>query len=119
MNRIIATVAAAFALSFAAIAPASASDTNTVTVTVIERVSYADLNLDQRNDARTMLRRINRTARSICGESMGNQSFSERYAVRACARETTMRAVGALDHPMLTAVFEGRPALTQMMLAQR
>ena len=108
--------AAAIALSFTAIAPAGA-DTNTITT--MQAISYADLDLNDRADARTMLRRINHAARDMCGDRMGNMSVSERYGVRACMREATREAVAELDHPMLTAVYERRPAPTTMMLAQR
>ena len=115
--KTIFTVAAAFALSFAAIAPASAMEAKT-TITTMQSVSYADLDLNDRADARIMLRRINHAARDLCGDRLGNVSISERYAVRACMRETTRNAVTELDHPMLTAVHEGR-STPAMMMAQR
>lgn len=109
--------AAAFAVSALAFTPASAAETDTITM-MHATISYADLDLNTEHDARTMLHRINRAARDVCRSDAGSSSIAARYNTRACMREAAMQTVMQLNHPMVSAMYEGRtpPA---MMLAQR
>ena len=109
--------AAAFALSALAFSPASAAETDTVTV-MHTTVSYADLDLNTQHDARTMLHRINRAARNVCRTDTDSSSIVARYNTRACTREATMQTVMQLNHPMVSAAYDGRSA-PAMMMAQR
>jgi UrcA family protein len=72
------------------------------------RVEYADLNLNSEAGAEVMLRRLNRAAASVCGDSYGRRPIEAREAVRACMSDAVERAVSALDHPTVTALYRGR-----------
>lgn len=96
-------LASAIALGFAAAAPASAANLDSA-----KRVTYAELDLDQRAGAEALLRRIERAANAMCGERGGAMPLAQRAAVRQCIRDRSDRAVARVDHAGLTALYYGR-----------
>ncbi len=103
MRRTIAAIFAAAAIcafaSPAAAAPAPASMT----------ITYADLDLTTDRGASTMLRRINRAARDVCGmDSSATLSLGERREGRACVRETTEQTIAMMARPTVTALYAQR-----------
>lgn len=110
MNRFFAAATAALALTSLVATPALARD-------ISQNVSYANLDLGTEAGARAMLERIDDAARSVCGDTRGRISLSERTVVRACIAETKQQAVAELNNPTVTAMFEGQaPAV---IIAQR
>jgi UrcA family protein len=72
-------------------------------------VTFDDLDLNSPNDARVLVLRINRVARSVCGATSGSVVALVRFSdTRACARDAARNAVQNLNHPVVTAAFERR-----------
>jgi UrcA family protein len=99
---------AAAALAFAAMAstPAAAEER------FATRVSYADLNLDNRAGADAMLNRIEQAARRGCEAKSGRMTLGDLAIQRACVRGSTDRAVTYLGHPQVTARYVARGGRT-------
>ena len=71
-------------------------------------VSYSDLDLNDNSDARRMLRRIERAARSACDDRGARHMRAvERADARACVNTATEQAVASLDSPLVTALHQG------------
>jgi UrcA family protein len=70
-------------------------------------VSYADLNLSNPADARTMLHRIRQGAASVCAAVPGGSgtSISAIDQFNACYRTTVSRAVASLGAPAVTQAY--------------
>lgn len=79
-------------------------------------VSYADLNLDRREDAATLYARIERAARSVCQSELGLFARPD-FVLRACARHAIERAVVSVNHPNLLAVHDARTSGESWLLA--
>ncbi len=101
---LIFTIASAIALGFAGAAPAAAANYESAAQTV----SYADLNLDNRAGAEVMLRRIERAAAVVCRDQSGTMSLAQRASIRQCLASKTQRAVAAVGHGGLTALYNNR-----------
>ncbi|HVZ99385.1 MAG TPA: UrcA family protein [Caulobacterales bacterium] len=97
-RSLIFVLASAAVLAF--VAPATARETHA-------RVSYADLNLSNPQDAQTMLDRISDTARQVC-KVTGRDSLDAMVMQRDCTRETVARTVARLNSPTVTALYRGR-----------
>lgn len=76
-------------------------------------VSYSDLDLSARGDARSMLTRLQRAASKACG---GDARLHPDYDLmwqhvnkvyEACRNDALSRAVSAVDAPLLTEVYKG------------
>lgn len=93
----------ALAIGFSAAAPASAA-----THRVSERVSYADLNLNNRAGAEVMLARIERAAGHVCGQRNGTIPLAFRVRIERCMEEETADALADLGHAGVSALFYGR-----------
>ena len=74
------------------------------------KVSYADLNLDSRAGAETLVTRVHRAAMSICGPEPTNL-LDRQGLYRTCVRETGDRAIGGLRYPGLAALSGPRQTL--------
>jgi UrcA family protein len=95
-------LASAIAFGFAAAAPASAAERAAV------RVSYADLNLDNRAGAEVMLRRLERAAEFVCGDRRGTIPLAVRIRVERCVNEEMADEVAELGHANVTALYYRR-----------
>ena len=61
-------------------------------------VSYADLNLESKADATTLLSRITSAARSVCGvRNAGPMPIEFRVRLERCADQAIARAVADID----------------------
>ncbi len=74
-------------------------------------VHYGDLNLDNGQDARIMLRRIERAAKTACGGHATAGSITgsmDRYAFETCRAKAINRAVKQLGAPVVTRIYSDR-----------
>jgi len=69
-------------------------------------VKYTDLDLDSVEGADTILARIKRAARQVCGRSPGLNELAERRRYLDCVAAATVGAVADLDVPAVTARYE-------------
>lgn len=104
MSRIGAFAFSLFLAFGAVVAPASAMQTETN----VQRVSFADLNLNSQAGATVMISRIHNAARIACGDRHGVMTLAERRAIRTCRTTAEQNAVAELNHPTVTAMYYGR-----------
>jgi UrcA family protein len=104
--------AAAFAFAAMASAPAAAQTEERFAT----RVSYADLNLDNRAGADAMLNRIEWAAREGCEARSGRMTLIDFSRQRTCVRGSVDRAVTYLGHPRVTALHIERGGRTGAIL---
>ena len=104
-------LAATVGLTFMA-QPASA---NIGDETVSQTVKFRDLDLNQTEDAKALLRRIRRAATMVCTgrPSLDGFSFSSR-STRKCIKQASGEAVAKLNHPVVTAMYQGGPLPVQV-----
>ncbi|MEJ0063990.1 MAG: UrcA family protein [Caulobacteraceae bacterium] len=107
---VIAALGCAAAVHAAPVAAAS-SDPAAMSVPVL----VADLNLADRDGAKTALQRIRTAATAICGEAPDARLLERASLHRACIKSSTDRAVASLDSPIVTALNGGQS--TAMMVA--
>jgi UrcA family protein len=72
-----------------------------------QRVSYSDLNLDDRADAAKLYARLQRAASRVCHLDLGTYVQSS-YALQKCAGVALAGAVESVRHPNLTAIHAAR-----------
>jgi UrcA family protein len=82
-------------------APVMASQTTAQPITV----KYGDLNLNNREDAATLLARIRAAARRVCGAQSARLDLQ--HAWRVCYDGSVNAAVATVDSPVLTALARG------------
>lgn len=105
IKGIVATVAiAAFSLPAIASADAGAELKGRT-----EKVAYADLNVDKRDGAQQLYRRLQQASKRVCGveslKKMGTvRGMSE---ARRCYRDSLDSAVAKIDSAVLTEIHEG------------
>lgn len=79
-------------------------------------VRFADLNLNSREGAEALYRRIASAASSMCGVSAGMRTLGVSAImaarVRQCEDDAILRAVRQINAPMLTSVLKKRIAST-------
>jgi UrcA family protein len=102
-RRLMLVLASTLAIGFAAAAPASAA-----TNRVAERVSYADLNLDNLAGAEVMLARIERATGRVCGQRNGTIPLAFRVRIERCMVEETADALADLGHAGVSALYYRR-----------
>jgi UrcA family protein len=73
-----------------------------------ERVDYSDVNLASVRGQRTLLRRLHAAARRVCQVPSGRVRLEEMRAAQRCVSDSLGKAVGAVGHPEVTALFESR-----------
>ncbi|HEY0801584.1 MAG TPA: UrcA family protein [Steroidobacteraceae bacterium] len=84
-------------------------------------VQYGDLNLANSQGVERLYRRIAAAAQQVCGNGE-TRSLNEKAYVWICTEQSIRRAVAAVDHPALTALYAkktGRPADLAGQLAKR
>lgn len=96
---LIAAVALAMAIPAAAQAGAAAHATSVVSV------RHSDLDLSRSDDARVMMRRLDRAALQTC-DARGFSARAQREIVRrsACYQQSMDQAVASLNAPTVTAM---------------
>lgn len=99
MNRLIASALAALALAGMA-APSALAETRTVSV----KVAYSDLNLASPAGAKTMLTRLQKASRKVCGAAT-HRSPEEMTWAKACMKDAMSSAVSRLNAPTVSALF--------------
>lgn len=102
-RKLMLALAAAITFGFAAAAPASAANLDRA-----KRITYVELDLGQRAGAEAMLQRIENAANAMCGEPAGNMPVVQRAAIRQCIRDRSDRAVAAVNHAGVSALYYGR-----------
>ena len=70
------------------------------------RVSYADLNLTQSEEAATLYARLRRAAAQVC-DDFARKSLNEMVEARACNDATLDRAVQEVGSQQLTTIHQG------------
>jgi UrcA family protein len=98
-------LAAALCVALAA-APSMATEVEDETA--LAQVRYADLNLDDPNDAMRMLRRLRQASRDVCDDRSGRMSLGERVYLRKCVKEATDESITELGSEQVRAQFEVR-----------
>jgi UrcA family protein len=106
----------AAAVMLAALSVGAHADTSTdalpANITGRSAVNYGDLNLNDEQDAKTMLKRIERAAKKACG---GHATFSSYtgsldHTFEECRGKAVQRAVKQLGAPRVTRIYaEARP----------
>ncbi len=76
----------------------SHSETNKVTV------SYADLNLENKEDVQALYRRLQRASRKVCGSTYPGEDHQR---IGACYRATLSNSVDKADNDDLTRIHAG------------
>ncbi|HEX7080604.1 MAG TPA: UrcA family protein [Gammaproteobacteria bacterium] len=71
-------------------------------------VSYADLNMASASGVQALYRRIQRAGDRVCGPRPANADLRRFAAWNGCRDDAIAGAVGAVNHPMLTALHQGR-----------
>jgi UrcA family protein len=99
MNRLIASALAALALAGMA-APSALAEKRTVSMTI----SYADLDLASPAGAKSMLNRLQKASRKVCGTST-HRSPEEMTWAKACMTDAMSSAVSRLNAPTVSALF--------------
>jgi UrcA family protein len=73
-----------------------------------ERVYIGDLDLYEPRDAEELLNRIDGAAYRVCSDESRPQNALQRHESAECGEDTVTFTVGALDHPMVTAIYNGQ-----------
>lgn len=105
-NALVARCVVAFgvaALSFGA-AAAHAGDTSDVATAKVV-VDYTDLDLSQAADVRSLYARLQRASARACGDYKDVRSLTMKRSYDACYEASLSRAVDAVNHSAVTAMF--------------
>ena len=105
MKTTLASLIALAALGAVA-APAAAAAAEQVRL--VERVSYADLDLSHEADAQRLLNRLRRAAASVC--ESGDVSLARQAQARSCRQSAIAIAVAKLQAPLVARAFYGAAA---------
>jgi UrcA family protein len=91
------------ALSFGA-ASAHASDQSDAAIakTVVD---YSDLDLSKEADVRSLYARLQRASNRVCGDNKDLRNLSMKRVYDACYEQSLSRAVDAVNHSAVTAMF--------------
>lgn len=78
--------------------------------TLATTINYADLDLQDRRDARLMFARIRNAAAQVCRATRGAEGndIGSILVYDDCFRESVQRAVRQLDAPLVTAAFDAK-----------
>jgi|CXWL01.1.fsa_nt_gi UrcA family protein len=96
MHRLFKTV---FVATLLASAPFASAAAEPFTASVAVRV--ADLDLDREQEVRVLLRRIERAADIVCGETVARRYHSTWSIYETCRRATIASTVGQIDSRQL------------------
>ena len=103
MKTILASLAALAAL--AAAASPAAADPGAETLRLVERVSYADLDLSREADAKRLLGRLRRAAADVC--ERGDVSLARLAQARSCREGALAIAIAELQAPLVARAYYG------------
>lgn len=83
--------------------------------TYSETIRYRDLDLSKAQDAQALLRRIRRAATMVCTGSphLDTTAFASRDA-RKCIKLASSEAVAKVNHPVVTALYDGPASPVQI-----
>jgi UrcA family protein len=84
------------------------------------QVKYADLDVNTAAGAKVLYQRINRAADQVC-EYPETRNLAVLGKVKTCTDHAVAAAVGAVNSPVLTALYEvkmGRTPVTQLVAAR-
>ena len=109
MFRIV-TIAVATSLGFAG---AAAAEPHSV------KVAFRDLDISRPAGAQTLLTRIERAGRQVCGPPPSIRESREMADFKRCRTEAVANAVRDVQSPMLTALYEGKVGAGSIETAQR
>ena len=98
------------ALVIFAFAPAASSQAGVEEVSV--RVHYADLDITRPEGGVTLLNRIQKAAKTVCGDARTRAPLTRIRLAGECRRMAIESAVRRLDFAMLTLAWSGKPAMT-------
>ena len=68
-------------------------------------VNYTDLDLSQEADVRSLYARLQRASERVCGDYKDLRSLAMKRSYDACYRQSLSRAVDAVNHSAVTAMF--------------
>lgn len=69
-------------------------------------VRYSDQDLESRDGARVVVRRIRNAAMAVCGPSRGRRPLSDRSQHQQCVQQAMDEAVQGMNAPMVTQVYQ-------------
>jgi len=93
---------------FGALAAPAAAAPTAEQVRLVERVSYADLDLSKEADAQRLVNRLRRAAADVCEN--GDISLARQSQARACRQSAMAMAVAELQAPLGAQAFYGPAA---------
>jgi UrcA family protein len=117
-SRALASLIGASALAMILVAP-RVTHADAVDQPPTEVVRFADLNLDTRGGAQTLLRRIQMAAGNVCKQYQPDGSRLPSAAQQSCIRNAVFGAVRNVDLPMLTAYYNEREGRHSQITASR
>jgi UrcA family protein len=97
---VVAFGVAALSCGAASAQPVAQSDASTQTV-----VNYTDLDLSKDADVRSLYARLQHASARVCGEYNDLRSLSKKHSYDVCYQESLSRAVDAVNHSAVTAMF--------------
>lgn len=114
-------IAAALAATAIVMLPGQASAETVRSTATTAAVSYADLDLTQTRDARTLLRRIHLAAVEACGSGPVHSPLTPRAAndFKDCVVDARIAAVRQVDAPLVTAMNGGAKSTGSVTFAAR
>ena len=68
-------------------------------------VNYTDLDLSKESDVRSLYARLQRASERVCGDNRDLRNLSLKRVYDACYQESLSRAVDAVNHSAVTAMF--------------
>lgn len=107
-------LAAIAAVGFAAASQSAFAQSDAVASVTVH---YSDLNLSSASDAKVMLMRIRRAAKSVCGPEPTSVFDRVSGPYRNCISESVDRAIGQLNSPLVTVLASAKPGSVQTALA--
>jgi UrcA family protein len=83
-------------------------------------VRYGDLNLQNEADAAKLLKRLSNAADDVCHTPPpGDAMLRQRSGRETCREDALQNAVAAVDHPVLTALYQSTRSNSMAKLASR
>lgn len=91
------------ALSFGAASAHASDQSDAVPAKAV--VDYTDLDLSKAADVRSLYARLQRASERVCGEYPDLRNLTMKRVYDACYQESLSRAVNAVNHSAVTAMF--------------
>jgi UrcA family protein len=116
MTRSIAAIIIGLAMTSVAHSAAPAADKGFNQV----KVEYSDLDLEKEAGAATLLRRLSRAAKNVCGAAhLDVSNFHQKRERVACRMTALQNAVADVNHPIVTALYQNTQSNVSIRLATR